>query len=503
MWRRVYLLLLLFRLYFALSPSYLHPDENFQGPEVIAGSVFSYPVHHTWEFTSEFPIRSAVPLWLVYGLPMLILRSLWGGLRKDTLPPAIVYWTLRGLMFTLSFVLEDWALLELVHSRKHRTIAVILTASSYVTWSYQTHTFSNSVETLLVLWSLVLIQRIISKRERSSALICFVLAFLCVLGVFNRITFPAYLLVPGLRLFPHFTRNPLSFIYLGLFGSMFAFLAVTIDTSYYRPSTTTFLEVIRDPIITPLNNLLYNYAPENLAKHGLHPFYQHFVANLPQLLGPAFILFVFYFRRSFRLYSALSAVIVLSLFPHQEARFLIPAVPLILSSIKLPSKRGGLLKIWVASWVIFNLAMGILMGTYHQGGVVPMQMHIAQEDNINHAFWWKTYSPPIWLLDGKISDITTTDFMGAPIDHVLNSIDKVVKCNKKNQGIVLVAPAAMTALDLLHAEKVTKGIALTQRWKYNSHISLDDLDFDDGVFPALQRLFGRTGLVLWDVQKIC
>jgi len=37
MWRRAYLSLLLVRLYFALSPSYLHPDENFQGPEVIAG----------------------------------------------------------------------------------------------------------------------------------------------------------------------------------------------------------------------------------------------------------------------------------------------------------------------------------------------------------------------------------------------------------------------------------------------------------------------------------
>ena len=37
MWRRAYLFLVLVRLYFALSPSYLHPDENFQGPEVIAG----------------------------------------------------------------------------------------------------------------------------------------------------------------------------------------------------------------------------------------------------------------------------------------------------------------------------------------------------------------------------------------------------------------------------------------------------------------------------------
>lgn len=40
MWRRTYLLLLLIRVYFALSPSYLHPDENFQGPEVFAGKHF-------------------------------------------------------------------------------------------------------------------------------------------------------------------------------------------------------------------------------------------------------------------------------------------------------------------------------------------------------------------------------------------------------------------------------------------------------------------------------
>ena len=43
MWRRTYLLLALVRLWFALSPSYLHPDENFQGPEVIAGTFARTP----------------------------------------------------------------------------------------------------------------------------------------------------------------------------------------------------------------------------------------------------------------------------------------------------------------------------------------------------------------------------------------------------------------------------------------------------------------------------
>lgn len=42
MWRRTYLVLLLIRVYFALSPSYIHPDEHFQGLEVFAGKLFVY-----------------------------------------------------------------------------------------------------------------------------------------------------------------------------------------------------------------------------------------------------------------------------------------------------------------------------------------------------------------------------------------------------------------------------------------------------------------------------
>jgi phosphatidylinositol glycan class Z len=162
MWRRTYLFLVLVRLWFALSPSYLHPDENFQGPEVIAGEIFSYPVRRTWEFTSEHPIRSVFPLWPVYGLPMLLLRWLWIGNGNDgEIPPIVVFWTLRVLMFILSFVLEDWAIHELVQSPRHRRVAILLVASSYVTWTFQTHTFSNSIETLIVAWSLVLIERIL------------------------------------------------------------------------------------------------------------------------------------------------------------------------------------------------------------------------------------------------------------------------------------------------------------------------------------------------------
>lgn len=54
MWRRTYLLLLLIRVYFALSPSYLHPDEHFQGPEVFAGrSCLLASSEYTYIYTDQ------------------------------------------------------------------------------------------------------------------------------------------------------------------------------------------------------------------------------------------------------------------------------------------------------------------------------------------------------------------------------------------------------------------------------------------------------------------
>ena len=151
---------------------------------------------------------------------MVLLHWLWPRGPAESIEPTAVYYTLRIVMFCLSFVLEDWAIHELVHSPKFRRQAVVLVASSYVTWTYQTHTFSNSVETLLVLWSLVLIDRIsrekvrrtfARRREiltpdqlRSSITPSIVLGFLLVFGTFNRITFPAFVVIPGIQLLPRF-----------------------------------------------------------------------------------------------------------------------------------------------------------------------------------------------------------------------------------------------------------------------------------------------------------
>lgn len=44
-------------------------------------------------------------------------------------------------------------------------------------------------------------------QKRSGVLASSLLGFLVVAGVFNRITFPAFLLVPAFSLLPHFRRK--------------------------------------------------------------------------------------------------------------------------------------------------------------------------------------------------------------------------------------------------------------------------------------------------------
>jgi phosphatidylinositol glycan class Z len=309
------------------------------------------------------------------------------------------------------------------------------------------------------------------------------------------------------------THRPFSFVFLALCALSTAFFAVCVDTASYTPGVFTFEKVFTNPIITPFNNLLYNSDSANLAQHGIHPRYQHFLVNLPQLLGPAFPL-LFFLRRahiSRILVSALSGVALLSIFPHQEARFLIPAVPLILSSIRLPGPH--IRKTWIATWVIFNVALGVLMGSYHQGGIVPVQMHIAKSnETITHAFWWKTYSPPTWLLNGKNEELTTVDLMGMPGDKMLEKVKaSLPTCRTRRPPQIqdggstyLVAPRSAYFLKPFQSPSLSGNISMEEVWSYTQHLNLDDMDFaDDGFWKTMGRVVGDRGLVVWRVTRNC
>jgi phosphatidylinositol glycan class Z len=308
--------------------------------------------------------------------------------------------------------------------------------------------------------------------------------------------------------------SPLSLAIMISVAIMTTSLAVVLDTAFYATGSVSWRDVLLHPVVTPLNNLRYNMSSANLAQHGLHPWYQHLLINLPQLLGPAAVLLLTRPHLSLRLYSAISGLLVLSAVQHQEARFLLPTIPLILSSIQLPRQKA-MLRIWIAIWIIFNVVFGALMGVYHQGGIVSGQVFMSRQPDATTAVWWKTYMPPIWLLNGKNEVLETRDVMGMKGATLFEELERAATCDtpadrrnqeylKERNGTYLVAPLSAAWLDPYLQNKGLEGLRFRQVWSYRQHLNLDDLDFgEDGIWDTLARVVGRRGLAAWRVTKSC
>ena len=183
-----------------------------------------------------------------------------------------------------------------------------------------------------------------------------------------------------------------------------------------------------------------------------------------------------------------------------------------LSSLQLPKNRTHL-RIWAGLWVCFNAFFGILMGVYHQGGIVPTEVFLSKQLDATNAIWWKTYSPPIWLLNGKNEVLKTHDIMGMTGDLMLKELGVLATCHVpstnataylgEKHGTYLVAPLSATFLDPYITTQDSK-LVFHEVWRYKQHLNLDDLDFgDDGIWNTLRRVIGRRGLGVWRVTKKC
>lgn len=330
----------------------------------------------------------------------------------------------------------------------------------------------------------------------SSGALGFTIAF----GIFNRITFPAFLIIPIYRLLQPVLRSPLNLLPLGFVALATSALAVYVDTAHY-----TAASALSRPVVTPLNNILYNSDSSNLAAHGLHPRWTHLLVNVPQLLGPALLLrpWLPLFTSATGLptapvLSALGGVLVLSILPHQEARFLLPVVPLLLASATLPTGRQKR-KAFKVAWVVFNSVAAIFFGFYHQAGVVPAQIYLSST-NATDAVYWKTYNPPTWLLGAAAAHVNTTNLMGASVPSLLSTVREKADCGGGARVAYLVAPFSATRLDpLLDAPELP--FRLEMEWSTRQHLNIDDLDFrHDGAVETLKRLVGRRGLGVWRIK---
>ena len=351
------------------------------------------------------------------------------------------------------------------------------------------------------------------------------------------------------------------------------------DTAFYTgPAATASFRTLFDyvrtvPVITPINNVLYNTKTSNLADHGLHPHYQHFLVNLPQFLGPALILLLLSvypftpmrlkaFLTNSRLSSATTATLILSIIPHQEPRFLLPCVPLLLTCLPVLSSLK-LQRLFWTTWIVFNLSLGVLMGTYHQGGIIPAQLAlpslIQTSLNTTHSnahnievFYWKTYPPPLYLLGGAAEtyssklnatithihahthprtnaslNISTVPLMGmSQPDLVFMLMQHFPTCDpsliqrltphEEPTDVFVAAPfsawrlpempdfnPANFSFSIAH-DHPRAHLSMTNIATFKNHINLDDMDVgEDGLWETVKRVVGRRGLGVWRVGRIC
>ncbi|CAG5102382.1 Similar to PIG-Z: GPI mannosyltransferase 4 (Drosophila melanogaster) [Cotesia congregata] len=455
----VYWILAGIRILLTLLPQtgYIHPDEYFQSIEVIAGDRFDIDVYKPWEYNTTFPIRSAFVSEVIIGVPYSIINVLspylWYYLQVKIRTPYFLVTVPRLAICILSF-LSDYCLFKLCQICKlNYRSRLIIYASSYVMMIYATRTLSNSIELILNTLLIYYVSRCIVYSEQvviqsdhfkdaydkaqnivervkyyklraslpsHSLNHCLILATLTVLGIFNRPTFIAYAFPPiffwlqrglgsdSVNLWDFHVRI-IMFILCGIPVTLFLIIVDSFYFGYLTLGEIINLDVgFKNIIVTPLNFLSIT------KRHWLE---LPRIQSIESLMTACFIL----------------PIGLLSLFPHQEPRFIIPVIfpvvflysPIIERSnrllvckntreiVGLVQKNIGVRRLQYL-WGISNILLIIFYGFLHQGGVLPLTRHVARELKAKpelthiHLFTSYTYSLPTALLQLRNTKRTYT-----------------------------------------------------------------------------------------------
>ncbi|SSD59637.1 uncharacterized protein SCODWIG_01398 [Saccharomycodes ludwigii] len=472
-----------------------------------------FAVDLPWEFVEG--ARSFVPI-VVWYLPLYSLFNNY----DNTVSPTLLIKITRLYNFFIYFAILFFYIKARVFpnsAKRKRNKVLFLIITSYVTIAYQSHSFSNGIETNLLLLSLWCIDKCADKAPILSGSNCTnignknILPWLCLgvlisIGVFNRITFIGFVILPLLVKLAR--AHNFNQILISLFTfAITSYLIILFDTKMYykewrQPHSTT------SPIIAPLNNFLYNIDIKNLQKHGVHMRLTHLFVNIPQLLGPL-ILVLFsvkflYVLNDIHILSIIGSLVILSCFPHQELRFLIPLQPLFIISIvkycKIIDNKGVIMKLSI----IFNLLMYILMGILHQRGIITIfDQYVHSNNNLSNIpqtnfihIWWKTYSPPTWMYLNSNLEIYDTDpeterieqnlifddhhsailnLKGTDITYVYELFAEIH--NKTNQNFTIILPYSVNSVLLANNKNNT--YTFEKKWNDIYSLDMDHFNFQD------------------------
>jgi len=416
----------------APSPSTIHPDEFRQSADVASAWLHGTAEDLPWEFNAAHLARSYTGVVASVG-PSIGLASVLNW------PGAWMLWTVRLWSLALT-VVGDWAFYQACKDDD----ALLLRASSWVSLVLLARTFSNSLEALVL--DALLCVAAMAPSTRSATKRGAIGGALVAFGFFVRITFCAFAFAIVLYAvheqwaFDRQARNkkPQASSLVELArrqANTVRFLASSAAGALAVGAACVAVDslVVGAFVVAPVNNLAYNVQSSNLAKHGLHPRYTHVLVNAQLMFGPLFLLALY--RVGVAAAAALATtaramdmsrqqcmhagVIVfglsaLSLFPHQEPRFLAP----LLSSMCLlaPRSVARCPRVFWWPWLAFNMALALFFGLVHQGGLVSAVVHAAQPGGCLGGV--DVYPLPRFLARGvDVTDNVTETWLDACARH--------------------------------------------------------------------------------------
>lgn len=208
-------------------------------------------------------------------------------------------------------------------------------------------------------------------------------------------------------------------------------------------------------------------------------------------------------------------IFLLSTFPHQEPRFLLPLIfPLVLFIVPLLIKQN-LQTFIFRIWFIFNIFIVILYGHLHQGGLLPALKYVhdspissSNTNNLNRKvlITYHTYMPPGYLVttmtkfeyEQKLQTIII-DLKGAKRDELDLTIKHVLnKYSMNNIEWFVILPSTLQT-HLIDSKQNKHTFKLVKQ--FGPHLDLDH-GFDELAhvkYPWIHTLWDKYKLNLYQI----
>ncbi|EFO91521.1 CRE-EIF-1 protein [Caenorhabditis remanei] len=355
-----------------LVASWFVPDEVYQSAEIAHHLVYGTG-HLSWEW------RNSLRSFFHPAIIALILQLL----KILSLDTHVLVYHIPRLAHALLFVLADYSFykvcLRLCRTKGIAENSFLAYLSSWFVFYCAPRTLSNSLETSLTLIALNWFP-FEGKNYKGPTWPYIALG---VLTVVIRPTVSLIWIVFGLHHLYHHS-NPIRLLLRTVLPVTLPILIITIliDSLAYG-----------EPTIPLWNFLQFNVVQGGSALFGVHPWYWYLVSGIPSVLTVQCIPIVIgilgpnIFRPSLLPFFATTFYIVVhSLLPHKEQRFLLPVIPL------LCIYAGGAfqsLKKWRGSAIIgmiaINFGIAIFTSRYHQVGPFAAPRRIIEEWRGHHG----------------------------------------------------------------------------------------------------------------------